>query len=506
LLLKSVELEGCRPSVYNDRFTFGDDPALNRPADATRPNSPPRELTTPSRENLLRIVLLLAVPVVAEQLLSSIVGTTDTWLANHLVDASTLSGAERDNAHAVNAAAGAAVGSVQYFLWLIGMISAAIGTGATALISRAVGARHRRLANAVCGQTVTLALACGAVVGVAFFVLAPAIARWTGLSTEAQPYLIDYMRWLGAAMPLTILMFAGGSCLRGAGDTLTPAIAMIAVNILNVLLSVGLTYGIGPLPTLGFNGIAAGTVLGYVAGGVIIFFALRRRGRFVHLSLARMIPHWSYLSRILRIGIPSGTESGLQWIANFVVVASVNHLGNVPATAHMIAIRIESFSFLTGMGFATAAATLVGQSLGMKRPDRARRSAYLCFVVGGGLMTLAGLAFVGFGPTLAGWMTNDAAVATLAGRCIQTTGLIQCGFAAAMIFGSALRGAGDTFKVMLMNLTNIFLIRFAGVWIVVRWFDMGLEAVWVVLSAELFIRGLLMLCRFRFGRWDLTRV
>ena len=197
---------------------------------------------------------------------------------------------------------------------------------------------------------------------------------------------------------------------------------------------------------------------------------------------------------------------GLQWVANLAVIGGVNHLGNATATSHMNAIRIESYSFLTGMGFATAAATLVGQSLGMKDPKRARRCAYYAYAMGGGIMTLLGVCFVLFGTTIASWLSDDPEVVRMTGQCVHITGFIQSGFAAAMIFGFALRGAGDVVKVMIANLASIFCIRFAGVLLAVWYFNLTLQAVWMVLCSELMIRGILMFLRFRFGRWDLLKV
>jgi putative MATE family efflux protein len=452
------------------------------------------------RERLARAVLLLALPVVAEQFLHSIVGTTDTWMANHLLPVAA------PDAPAVNAAAGAAVGTVQYVLWFIGMVAGAIGTGATAIISRSVGARDRRSANAACGQTVTLALVVGLFVGATLFFVAPWFVQASRLQGQAADFFIDYTRLLSLAMPLTLLMFAAGAALRGAGDTLSPAIAMIVVDIVNLFFTIGLTYGRFGMPTLGFRGIAAGTIIAYAVGGVLLLIILLRRKGFMRLRIHRMKPDWVSLRRILRIGIPNGTESALQWVANFAVLGGVNTLGNASAAAHANAIRLESFSFLTGMGFATAASTLVGQSLGKRDPKRARRATYLAYAMGGGFMTLAGAVYVGFADQLAALMSNDQDVMSLTAGAIRTAGYVQCGFAAAMIFGFAMRGAGDTLKVMIVNLSSIVGIRFVGVLVAVYWLGGGLQHVWYVLCGELMLCGILMFARFRLGRWDQVKV
>jgi Na+-driven multidrug efflux pump len=231
------------------------------------------------------------------------------------------------------------------------------------------------------------------------------------------------------------------------------------------------------------------------------------RGK-LRLFLHRLRPHWLTLKRIFRIGIPSGTEWLLTWIAQFVIVIIINRADptNVMSAAHIIAVRVEALSYMIGFAVATAAATMVGQALGMKSPNRASRSAYLAYAVGGGAMALGGLLFILFGRVFTGFMTNVPAIADLAATCLLITAFAQPGFAAAAIFSGALRGAGDTFSVMIINLASIVFVRLAGVLFVARSLHLGLAAIWVVLACELAVRGLLVYVRFRHGGWRQVRV
>lgn len=444
---------------------------------------------------LLRELLVLAIPVLVEQLLHMLVGLNDTYLANHL---------PRDAA-----AAGAAVGNISYFLWFFGLLVGSVGTGSTAIIARAKGARHRSLANSVTGQSVSAAVILGAVVGLFVFIFAKPIIDATQLQGQAPVFALSYLRMLSATLPFTMVMLIAGSCLRGGGDTLTPAVVMVLVDIINMVCSFALTRGWWGLPVLGFNGIAEGTIIAYVAGGVIQFVVLLRRGGAVRLLWHRMRPHWQTIKRLTRIGLPTGVESVLNWLANFGVIAVVNRMDATSAmsNAHMNTVRLESFSFLTGIAFATAAATMVGISLGMNDARRARRSAYLAFAVGGGIMTLCGLLMITLGRYPAQWLSpHDPRIIAMTTRCLFITGFIQAGFAANLIFGGALRGAGDTLVVMLINLATVLGLRFTGVLIVGLWLHLGLAAVWMVLASELFLRGFLTFARFAHGGWRHVKV
>lgn len=449
----------------------------------------------PAPPGLLRAVLVLAVPALAEQIFNFLVGLNDTWLANNL---------PKELGRDIAPSATAAVGTISYLLWFIGLIVSAVGTGSTALISRAKGARHKRLANNVCGQSVSASLVLGILLGGVLYVFAHGLVGLAGLSADGRVFAFSYLRMLAFSLPFMTVLFVANACLRGAGDALTPAIAMVAVNAINMALSFGLTYGWWGLPRMGFNGIAAGTVIAYVVGGLLQFGVLISGRGGLRLHWHRLYPHWHTLKRIFRVGIPAGVEGSLIWLAQFTIVVVINKMDrtSVTAAAHLNAVKIEAFSYLPGWAFATAAATLVGQSLGMKDPARARRGTYLAYGLGGGVMTLCGIAFIVFGQHFARWMLpNQPAIAALTAKCLFVTGFIQSGFAASMIFSGALRGAGDTVVVMSINLFSTIFLRLAGAMIVVFYFKQGLVAVWVVLASELFLRGVMAWVRFEQGGW-----
>jgi putative MATE family efflux protein len=447
-----------------------------------------------ARRSLLRELLLLAGPVLAEHVLHIFVGVNDTYLANHLRAAD-------------SAAATAAVGTVAYIFWFLGLFAGAIGTGSTAIIAREVGARHRRRANSACGQSMLFAAMVGLGLGALVFVFTRPFVTFTSLQGEAHQFALEYLRMLAPSVPFLIVMFVANACLRGAGDTLTPAIAMIVVDVVNIVFTWGFTRGLWGMPRMGFDGIAVGTVIAYITGGVLQIAVLVVGRGGIRLHLHRLRPHLNDMRRVLRIGVPAGVSDTINWVANFALIKVVNRTEpvNVAAAAHTNAVRIESFSYMVGFAIAIAVATMVGQSLGGRDPRRAQRCAYFGYLIGGGFMTFVGLLFILFSRYPAMAMAADPQVQDLTARCLHITGFCQIGFAAAIIFGGALRGAGDTVAVMVMTTVSIVLLRFGGVWVCGR-LGQPLPVIWMVLVTDLFVRGLLIYGRFLQGGWKKIKV
>ncbi|MCS7033812.1 MAG: MATE family efflux transporter [Phycisphaerae bacterium] len=474
----------------------------------------PDATTTPvstreSTASLLRALLVLAMPVLIEQVLHGFAGLADTWIANHFIRITPqMSAVEVEAARRAMTAAGSAAGTISYLLWFVGLVAGAVGTGSTAIIARATGARDRRLANSICGQSIGLALAVGLVLAFVVFALAGPIARITGLPDEAVGFARTYIQIISFGLPFMIVLMVANACLRGAGDTIWPAIAMIVVDVVNIALAFTLAFGWLGLPALGFTGIAVGALCGYVVGGTLqVILLLVGRGR-VRLYLHRLRPHWHNMRRLLRIGLPSGVESSIMWIVNFVLIQVINRLDATAAfgAAHGIAVRIEAFSFLAGFAMAIAATTMVGQSLGMRDPRRAQRSAMLAYALGGSMMTFAGVLYILFGRHFAAAMSDDPRVVELTTECLLYTGFIQCFFAAAMIFGGSLRGAGDTLTVMVINLIFLLGVRLLGLLAMVQWSRPDLGDIWLLLSGEIALRGTALFVQFQRGRWKRVKV
>jgi putative MATE family efflux protein len=472
-------------------------------------------------------IFALTWPILADSLLNAFVGLTDTVLSAAIDDG----GASTD-----------AVGGAVTFLWFVQLVVQAVGVGATALIARAVGARKVGVANAALAQTLILAAASGVLVAIALAAIAAPAASIMSLSPVARDGFIAYL-WLNAiGVPFGAVLFAGIACARGAGDSFRPLVAMALVNIVNCIVSwllsgvelrsvavVGdaqvvrwLLHNPSPL-SMGVRGIAIGTCVSYILGCVLMLAMLSRGVGGIRLRRARLRPHWHTLRRLVRVGVPNFLETLGMWAGNMLIILMVGRMGMEHAGflgSHLLAIRIEAFSYLPGFAFASAAATLVGQYLGAGSPAMARRAVNVCALCASVFMGLMGVLFIARPATIVGLMSAQEVHLELTPPLLFVTGMVQVPFALAIVYRSGLRGAGDVRAAMWLTWVTTYLLRlplayaFSGISIAIMgavipnpfpW-QWGLLGVWIGLCAEIVIRAALFWGRFLQGRWATARV
>lgn len=445
-----------------------------------------------------RRVLLLALPAVGEQVLNTLVGLSDTFLVGHL------SAAASGRLGYSSSSALAGVGLANWMVWVMTVLFMAVSVGSTALIARAKGAGDMESANRVLRQSLIIGILMGLLATLAGELLATPAMHLLGAAPDVVPLGVTFLRIVSVSLVPAALLFIGTAALRGAGDTRTPLYVMLGVNAVNILFSWLLVNGNFGAPVLGVAGTATGAAVARGGGGLVLIGVLLRGRSGLKLSLD-LRPDWGILRRIIHIGAPSGGEQLVFQGALLIFVRFVTGLGTVAYAAHNVVVNIESLSFLPGMGYAIAATTLVGQGLGARRADQSEASAYESLRQGGLMMTALGLVMVLFPHQLIGLFVADPAVAETGAMAMRIAGFLQPLLALNFIMSGALRGAGDTRWPLYTKIVSTWGVRLPMVLLLLG-LGLGLTGVWIAMSMDFAVQGMLALWRFRQGGWRTVRV
>ena len=437
----------------------------------------------------LHRVLTLAWPSVMEQSLVTLIGLVDAYIVGHL-----------------GAAALAGVGLGGQVLNLTAALFSAVGVGATALIARSIGAQEPEEANRLARQAFVLALVVGLLAAAIAFVFAVPIMRGFGAAPDVIVAGSAWLRVVAPSFALLGVLLVGTASLRGAGDTRTPLAVMIAVNVVNVVVALTFTRGLLGMPKLGVVGSGLGAMSGQIIGGATVIFLLARGRGQLKLGWRLPRPDFGRLRRILNIGLPAGAEQVLLQVALVNLAVVIAGFGTAAYAAHQVGLRISALSFLPGWGFSVAATTLVGQELGARRPERARRATYVSFWLALIVMSGMGLFLLLFDAPILRLFTDDAAVIREGVVVIRTCALIQPVMAASFVFSGGLRGAGDTRTTMLITVGSIWALRLVAAYVLGNLLGLGLLGAWLGVGVDFSFRALLFWLRFRGGKWAALRV
>jgi putative MATE family efflux protein len=451
-------------------------------------------------------MLRLAMPVLAEQLLTMLVGFTDWWLAGHYLQEPPYL---------------AAMGLMAYVLWLLPSMFAAVAIGSTAMVSRFIGARQHEAAIRTTHQALIIGAVLTVLVTLITVFFGSGFVQLMQLKDDAALLATRYLWILVPVIPAIMIEQVGIACLRGAGDTMSGFVAKTIVNLVNVGVSFVLVTGYAGFPKCGWDGLALGTACGHAVGALIILVILLVGRSGLKIRLSQLRPELDLIKRLLRIGIPGGLDIGFILLCHLAYVSIINRIGTLAAAAHGLGVTIESMAYLTGVAFQVAATTMTGQFLGARDPGRATRSAWLACSVGGGFMLVTAFAFRFFPELLTSFFTGDAANDTaqatipllrIVALSIPSLTLIQ-------VLNGALRGAGDTRWPLIISIVGLLGIRLPGAclfaWdqvpipgthLVLQGFGWGVEGAWYAMLIDTILRSILVVARFCHGGWKNVRV
>ena len=445
-------------------------------------------------------------------------------------------------------AALAGVGAAQQLIWVLTTALIAVSMGTTVLIAHFVGSSERGKANEVLKQSLILAAVASIILTPVAFISGPLMAM-LGLEGEAWQEGTTYLSITLFFSISLVMMLVAGAALRGSGDTRTPMMVTGFINVINAILAVELVFGgvrassvLGEWLTglvnifgisgqinvpgltwiapMGVAGSALATALSRTLGSVIllgVFFLPRARLRLPGAGSWK--PNIPVIWRMLRIGIPSAVEQLFMSLGVLVFSFMVIGMGEVVFATSRLAVNAVFLSQMPGTGFAIAATTLVGQSLGAKSPRRALLGAQLSMRSAVIWMSLMGVVFILFGDRILMIFTDDPRLLSMGWDALKVVALNQPALAIAFVLGGVLRGAGDVRYPMWVTSLAVWFVRlpvaaflglpqvcvpFTGV--CVQGMGLGLVGVYFGLVVEGAVRAVLMFFRFRGGKWQRIKV
>lgn len=394
------------------------------------------------------------------------------------------------------AAAGQTAGWTVF--WMLASIGQIFATGATAIVARRIGEGDRDAAARGTTHAAKAAVLAGIVVGAAGWVLVPSLAEINASSPEAAGYTIDYLRTVCAASPLVFCFYALEGTFKGHGDMRRPLRALATALVINIVLDPVLIHVAG----LEVLGAALATVIAF--GLVTLQLAWSAHGRgWTRWDGPRLDPR--LVGRIFRIGTPVSLH-GMVFSAVYIfLIRETNiHGGDTATSALGLGLRVEGFAFLMSVGFASAAAAVVGQNLGAGEVRRAHDGAWTAARMAVWISGAWGLVFLVLPAPAVEVLSSSPAATGYALDYFHIVALSLAFTAAEIVLEGAFGGAGDTRPALFLAIP-LTVARVPLAMVLARTAGWGVAGVFWAISLSSIVRGLAIMFWFARGRWILGR-
>lgn len=427
--------------------------------------------------SLPRGILTIALPAVASMLLMTVFYTADSFWVGRFIGPAGL----------------AAVSTSVFWIWMIISACDMISVGLTAVAARRHGERLPEAAARTVYDALLFALAWGTAIAAVGHASLGAMFGVMHTPSEVTALGVRYLGTYLLGAPLIFGFFAVDAGFRASGDTRTPFLLLVVTVGAALVLDPVLILGLGPAPRLGIEGAAVATIATR-AVAFVLGLALLVRRRMVRPGRVSL----RTLATITSVGLPTAL-TGIIFSLIYVLLTRVTTQFGTPALAALgVGHRVESWTYMIGVGFGAAAAAVVGQNLGARRVARASRAGWIAT----GFATIVGvtgaLGELFFARPFAALFTSDPAVIAEGARYLRISAASMSFSGCELVLEGALGGAGDTLPPMMTSTTLTVMRIPLAWWASARW---GTAGIWWTISLTALGRGLAMMALWRWGRW-----
>ncbi|MFV0185903.1 MATE family efflux transporter [Empedobacter falsenii] len=439
-----------------------------------------------------RSVFLLAIPMMFEMVMESVFALVDLYFVGHL----------KESAFAIQT-----VGLTESLLTIVYSISIGISMAATAIIARRIGEKNPIKASESASQAILLSILITILLSVFGFIYSKDLLIWMGSSEEAAEYGKNFTKIMMVSCLSIVLLFLINGIFRGAGNAAIAMKSLWLANGINIILCPILVRGWFFFPEMGLEGAALSTAIGRSCGVVYQLYYLKKKDSLIQIKWSYFVPKSNLIINILRIAIPAIVQyviASCSWIILARIVAHTG--GEIASSGYQTALRLMMFFMLPAWGLSNAAATLVGQNLGNRDPEKAEKSVLMTMKFNIIYMLIISIVFYGLSNYLVSIFTTEESIKLVAkeGMYILASGFLLYGIG--MVMMNAFNGAGDTMTPTIINFVGFWLFQIPLAYILSYHFDLREEGVFIAIPvAETFI-AILAFILFKRGKWKLKIV
>ncbi len=439
--------------------------------------------------SIRRAIFMLSIPMILEMLMESIFAIVDIFYVSQV---------------SVNAVA--TIGLTESVITLVYAIAIGLSMAATAVVARRVGEKDLKGASQAAVQVIFL----GAVVAIGISVIGMLYPKEILGLMGAEPDLIEegygYTKVLLGGNITIMLLFLINAIFRGAGNASIAMWTLILSNGLNIILDPIFIFGFGPIEAHGVEGAAIATTIGRGSAVVfqlgILFFGYSR----IKIAVKDLVLQVKVMLNLIKVSL-GGIGQFLIGTSSWVFLMRImSEFGSEVLAGYTIAIRVMMFTLMPAWGMSNAAATLVGQNLGAKQPERAETSVWITGKYSAIFMLLVSIVYLAFSPQIIGLFTQEVEVIKNGSLCLRVIAAGYLFYGYGMVIINAFNGAGDTKTPTYINFVCFWLFQLPFAYLLAITLDYGPVGVFAAITLAEVLIAIIGIIWFKKGKWKLVEV
>lgn len=444
------------------------------------------EFTTGS---INRAIILLSIPMIAEMIGESLFAIVDMIFVSRI---------------SVNAIATVALTETP--LMIIYSLAVGLSMAATAIVARRVGEKRLVRAADAAFQAILISITIGVLFGIVGFVYAEEILTLMGGELDLIAEGVGYTKIMYAGNLSIILIFLINGVFRGAGNASIAMKSLLLANLLNIVLDPIFIFGLGPIPAMGVEGAAIATTTGRSIGVVYQLVHIFNGSSLIRLTIKNFVIRIKTVVEIIKIGSAGIGQFLVETLSWLFLVRIVAEFGTEAVAGYQLSFRVIVFTLLPSFGMANAAATLVGQNLGAKKPDRAETSVWRTAKWNTIFLVSVAIVFSIFADQVLGIFDQSGIVLETAKSALRIICFGYIFFAYGMVIGQAFNGAGDTLTPLWINIVVFWAIQIPLSYYLSVLNDWGADGVFFCIAFCHSLYAVIAIVLFKRGKWKTVEV
>lgn len=440
--------------------------------------------------NLNKAIFLLAIPMIVEMGMESIFAIVDIFFVSKLNDSNAV----------------AAVGYTESVLSILYSLAMGLGMGATAIVARRVGEHDKEGASKAAVQAIYLGLCVSftiSMIGIFFY---QDILQLMGASQAVISSSSSYAFWMFTGNYTVTLLFLINAIFRGAGNAAIAMKALLLANVLNMILDPIFIFGWGPIPAMGVEGAAIATNIGRGIGVLFQLYFLLKGLSIIKIAFNNLALESKIILNVIKVSGGSILQFIIGSASWIFLMKLMSAFGDQAVAGYTIAIRVFIFTLLPSWGLANAGATLVGQNLGAKQPDRAETSVWRAAYINAFFMAFVMILFLTIAPSIIGIFTQETVVLNYGVQALRYVSLGYIFYGYGMVVAQGLNGAGDTYTPTILNVFGFWVFQIPFAYFVAIQLAWGPKGVFIAIALAESLMAIAGIIIFRRGKWKTIKI